>query len=113
MPVDDCFMNHCSSWHILWNRVLLEKLIVSQLVKKLPKIYQHGHKAPPPPIRLYPEVRESSPHPHTLIPLRPILSCYLRLRLPSSLFLSGFPTKNFVRFEQLCGVIHYCLHKNV
>jgi hypothetical protein len=82
-----------------WCRVLLEKLIGLQLVKKFPAFY--GTRSF---ITALTSVRQMSlswaspiqstyPHPTSWRSIL-ILSTHLRLGLPSGLFASGFPTKN-------------------
>jgi hypothetical protein len=54
-----------------WSRILLEKLTVSQLVKKFPACYRTRKSLPPlqvPATCSYPETHQSSPHPFTLLP---------------------------------------------
>jgi len=85
------------------SRVLLEKLTVTQLVKKLPAFY--GPQSP----LLYSQEPSTGPYPETCIQSTPsngiflrsilILSCHLRLVLRSGLFPSGFLVK----------ILHVCL----
>ena len=81
-----------------WNRVLIENLTSSQLVKKFPAFYGIWR-----PITAFPSDSHLSLSWATLIqsmPLHPtswrsiiILSSHLQLHLPSVLYPSGFPTK--------------------
>jgi hypothetical protein len=81
-----------------WCKILFEKLIVTQLVKKYPaflwnpKVHYRVHTSPPlDPILSQPNpVRPIDPY-----SLRSILmlSSYQRLGLPSGLLPSGLPTK--------------------
>jgi hypothetical protein len=52
----------------------------------------------------YPEPEKSSPHLPTMFLFRSIvlLSSHVRLGLPNGLFLSGFPTKIFMRSSHSC-----------
>ena len=87
-----------------WNRVLLEKLTSSQLVKKFPAFYGTRRF-----ITAFTGARHLSlsratliqsklPHPTTLRSIL-MLSYHLRLRLTSGLFKSGFPTKPCIRLS--------------
>ena len=85
-------------WLTPWNRVLLEKLTGSQLVKKFPAFYgirrfitaftsgRHLFLSWTSPIQSIP------PHPNAFRS-NLILSSHLRLGLPSGLFPSRFPSK--------------------
>ena len=81
-----------------WCRVLLEKLIGLQLVKKIPrilwnpKVHHRTHKRPPTVPILGQPNSVTYPHPTSWISIL-ILSTHLRLGLSSGLFPSGFPTK--------------------
>jgi hypothetical protein len=84
--------------HTAWCRILFEKLIVTQLVKKYPvffwnqKFHYRGHRSPP----LDPILSQLNPvFPSIPISLRSILmlSSHLRLGLLSRLLPSGLPTK--------------------
>jgi hypothetical protein len=68
-----------------WTRILLEKLMVAQLIKKFPAFYATSRfltRAPPPPTGPFPEF---NPHHLTLFLLKSILilSSHLGLGLPS------------------------------
>ena len=80
-----------------WHGVLLEKLILSQLIKTCPEIYRTG---------VYYRIQKNCPHVPNLSQINPvhslhlnfwrwclILSSYLHLDLTSDLFPSGFLTK--------------------
>ena len=72
------------------SKVLLEKLIGSQVVKKFPAIYGTRMFITCP----YPEPRWSSPCPHIPLPEEPSYYYpHLCMGLPSGLFPSGLPTK--------------------
>jgi len=82
-----------------WCRVLLEKLTGLQLVKKLPTV--HGTRRFITALTNVRHLSLSWASPIQSIYTHPassrsilILSAYLRLRLPSGLLPSGFPTKN-------------------
>jgi hypothetical protein len=85
-----------------WSRVLLEKLIGLQLVKKFPAFYGTRSfitaftSAVQLSLSWASSIRSIPPHP-TFWPSILILSYDLRLRLPNYLFLSGFPTKTLYR----------------
>jgi len=75
----------------------LEKLIVTQLVKKLPTFnhllpYLQDHTNP------CPEPDEPSPHLPTISPRFILISSHLHLCLQSGLFSSGFPTNILYAF---------------
>jgi len=81
-----------------WCRVLLEKLTALQLVKKLPAFYgtrrfitaftSFRH----PSLSCASPIQSTCPQPTSWRSIL-ILSTHLRLRLPSGLFPSGFPTR--------------------
>jgi len=81
-----------------WNRVLLEKLIVSQPVKKFPAFYGTRRfiiaftSAPHLSLSWVWSIQSSSPHP-TYWRSTLMLFSHLTLGLPSGLFPSGFPPK--------------------
>jgi len=77
---------------------LLEKLTVSQLVRKIPNtlwnknVHYRNHNSPPRvPIQSYINPVHAPTHYFRKINLT--LTSHLRLGLPSGLFPSGFPTK--------------------
>ena len=81
-----------------WSRVLLEKLTVSQLVKKFPTFYgnrrfitafRSAHRLSQPWAR---SIQSMTPHSIAWRSIL-ILSSHLHLVLPSGLLPSGFPTK--------------------
>jgi len=80
-----------------WSRVLLDKLIGSQLVKKLPAFYGTLRfitafaSAHHPPLSWARSIRSMPPHLTSWSSI--LLYSHLCLRLPSGLFPSGFPTK--------------------
>jgi hypothetical protein len=84
-----------------WSRILLEKLIVTQLVNKIPVF--HGTRGF---ITVFTTARnwslsgsksiQSTPSHSISLKYPLILSSYLRLVLQSGFFISSFPTKNFV-----------------
>ena len=90
-----------------WSTVLLEKLTGLQLVKKFSAFYGTRRF-----ITAFTSARHLSlswASPIHSIPLHPtswrsilILSSHLRLRLPSSLFPSGFPTKTLYTSSHTC-----------
>ena len=91
-PYTECVL------HIPWSRVLLEKLIGFQLVKKFPEFYwtrkfitafTSAHHLS---LSWASSIQSTLPHPNSWRSIL-ILSSHLRLGLPSRLFPSGFPTK--------------------
>jgi len=81
-----------------WSRVLLEKLTGSQLVKKFPAFYGTRkfiiafRSARHPFLSCAKSIQSMPPHPPSCRSIL-ILSCHLRLGLPSGLFRSHLPTK--------------------
>ena len=92
-----------------WRRVLLEKLTGLQLVKKFPAFYGTRrfittltsicHLS----LSWVSPIQSTYPHPTSWRSIL-ILSTHLRLRLPSGLFPSGFPTKTL--YAPLSSPIH-------
>ena len=81
-----------------WSRIFLEKLTVSQLVKKFLafswhlEFHYHLYRRSPPVSIPSHTKRVHASHPTSWRSIM-MLSSHLRLGLPSGLFLSGFPTK--------------------
>jgi len=85
-----------------WSRIILEKLIVTQLANNHPPLMEPEGSLPcsqGPAISPYPEPDESSLHLPTLIhKIYADVSFHLRMGLPSGHFPSGFPAKFLYAF---------------
>ena len=91
-----------------WSRVLLEKLIGFQIVKKSPALYGTRRFIATLTSSLHLSLswarstQSMPPHPTSWRPIL-ILSSHLRLGIPSGLFPSGFPTKNLCPIRDTCS----------
>jgi hypothetical protein len=82
-----------------WTKVLREKLVVDQLVKKCPTFYETRRF-----VKMFrricpsPEPHQCSPHHHTLFLISIAMVSYLCLGLPGDIFYLGFSSKMLYAF---------------
>jgi hypothetical protein len=95
-----------------WSRVLLEKLIVTQLVKRFPiflcdpKVHYGVHKCPEWPLSWARWIQSVPSHPISLQSILTLPS-HLHLHLPSGLFPSAFPIKILCVLSMPCNDMPY------
>jgi hypothetical protein len=102
-----------------WRKVVVEKLIVGQLVKKYPTFMEpecsyHVHKRPPPALSWARKLQSTPSRPVSLRFIL-ILSTHIRWDLPRGLVPSGCPAKILNKLlifpiHATCPICHIMLH---